>query len=201
LEYIYPELLQAIPKEKFTIALSKANEYLPDEIYLNEAEELERFQNFYRTISEMLPELHFSRQQADSVAYDRVKNDANFILFEDTIKTLEYLKSTYKLGIISDTDPSIKRVLKSLGIDDYFDTMTFSFEVGACKPSRKMYEHALETMGLPANETVFIDDIEKNLDGAASFGIQPIMTLSKPNAEASTAYQNIRKLSDLLLLL
>ncbi|GGG00142.1 hypothetical protein GCM10010912_51260 [Paenibacillus albidus] len=88
-------------------------------------------------------------------------NDSNYVFFDNTKKTIEGLKEKYKIGVISDTDPSIKRVLKNAGIYDYFDNMALSYELGENKPSPGMFRHALEAMNLPAIETVFIDDYEK----------------------------------------
>lgn len=128
-------------------------------------------------------------------------NDSNYIFYDNVKETLEYLKSKYRIGVISDTDPSIKRVLRNAGIYDYFDNMTLIYEVGASKPSVKIFEYALDAMNLPAEETVFIDDNEINLDSAASIGIQPILINSRPNSKESAKYLNIKKLSDLLLYL
>lgn len=201
LEYINPQILWSIPQDKLNTAISKANEYVKNEIYKTEDEELERYTNYYRTIAEMLPEINITKEQAEIIAYDRVYNDSNYVFFDNIKKTIEGLKEKYKIGIISDTEPSIKRVLKNAGIYDYFDNMTLSYELGENKPSPGMFRHALEAMNLPAIETVFIDDYEKNLDGASTLGIQSILTLSRPNSQESTKYLSIKKLSDLLLYL
>lgn len=201
MEYINPQILCSIPPARLNMAISEASRYIQNEIYLTETEELDRFVNYYRTIAEMLPEINVSKEQADVIAFDRVYNDSNYIFFDDAKKTLEKLNEKYKIGVISDTDPSIKRVLKSAGIYDYFDNMTLSYELGESKPSPKMFEYALKVMKLPAKETVFIDDYEKNLDGATAIGIQSILTLSRPDSQNSTKYPNIKKLSDLLAFL
>lgn len=130
-----------------------------------------------------------------------VYNDSNYVFYDDAKKTIQGLKKKYKIGVISDTDPSIVRVLKNAGLYEYFDQLTFNFELGVNKPSSLIFEHALQGMNLPAKEIVFIDDYEKNLDSAANLGIQPILILSKPNLQESSKYPSINKLSDLLLLL
>lgn len=201
LEYINPQILWSIPQDKFNTVISKANEYVKNEIYKTENEELERYINYYKTIAEMLPEIDITYEQAEIIAYDRVYNDSNYIFFDNTKKTIQGLKEKYKIGVISDTDPSIKRVLKNAGIYDYFDTMTLSFELGESKPSLGMFRHALEAMNLPAIETVFIDDYEKNLDSASTLGMQSILILSRPNSDETTKHLNIKKFSDLLLYL
>lgn len=198
MEYIKPEILWSIPQEKLFSTRKSADECLKDEIYLTEEEEFDRYRSYYRSIAERLPEIKVSQEQADIIAYDRVHNDNNYVFFTDAKKTLEELKERYKIGVISSTDPSIKRVLKNAGIFDFFDNMTLTNELGLPKPCPELFEHALEVMKLPAQETVFIDDYEKNLDGAAATGIQPILILSGPDFKESTKYMNLRKLSDLL---
>lgn len=198
LEYINPQILGSIPQEQLNTAISKANEHFKNEVYKTEDEELERYTNYYKTMAEGLPEIHITNEQAEIIAYDRVYNDSNYVFFDHTKQTLESLREKVMIGVISDTDPSIKRVLKNAGIYEYFDNMTLSFELGENKPSPGMFSHALDAMHLPAAETVFVDDYEQNLDGASALGIQSVLVLSRPNSQASTRYLNLKKLSDLL---
>jgi putative hydrolase of the HAD superfamily len=60
-----------------------------------------------------------------------------------------------------------------------------------------MYSDALEKIGLSANETVFIDDSENNLDGAARCGIQPVLITAKPNAKSSGRYPAVNSVSEI----
>lgn len=198
LEYIDTQVLRSISQDRLNEAISKANMFLQDRVFLTEEEELDLRINAYRTIAEMLPEMKISREQVETIAYARVYNDDNYVLFNDSKKTLVFLKPNYRIGIISDTEPSIKRVLKKAGIYDYFDNMTLSYEVGVTKPSLRIFEHALEAMGLPSEETVFIDDYGTNLDSASALGIQPILILSRPNSKHSTKYVNIKNISNIL---
>lgn len=55
-----------------------------------------------------------------------------------------------------------------------FDGHVVSCEVGACKPQAAIYRHLLERHALDPRETVFIDDMQANLDAAAAFGIRTI---------------------------
>lgn len=57
------------------------------------------------------------------------------LLFPETVETLEYFRSYgYKMGVISDTSPSLEYTLRQLGIDGYFTSFTASSLVGAGKP-------------------------------------------------------------------
>lgn len=82
---------------------------------------------------------------------------------------LKTLSETHKLGSISDTWPSIGAQLEHIGISRYLSFCTFSCFVGVFKPDKRMYLDALNKCGVPAGETVFIDDDVRNLDGAAAW--------------------------------
>lgn len=93
----------------------------------------------------------------------------------DNAKLIPALQGRYELGIISDTWPSIIPLLEHFDILKYFGCATFSFELGTFKPDRRMFQDALSKMGLPPEQTVFIDDSPKNLAGAAALGIVPVL--------------------------
>jgi HAD superfamily hydrolase (TIGR01509 family) len=40
------------------------------------------------------------------------------------------------------------------------------------KPDPAIFRHALQTFGLTADETVFFDDYQQNIDGARSVGME-----------------------------
>lgn len=57
---------------------------------------------------------------------------------------------------------------------ELFDGVVISGEVGLRKPDLAIFQHALELIGLPAGECVFIDDIEHNVRAAESLGIAAV---------------------------
>lgn len=61
---------------------------------------------------------------------------------------------------------------------DKFDGKTISARIKLIKPEIEIYEHLLATHGLIASETVFIDDLEKNVAAAATLGIHTIRFVS-----------------------
>ncbi|MFR1518889.1 MAG: HAD family hydrolase [Clostridia bacterium] len=57
------------------------------------------------------------------------------VLFPETVEVLEYFKEHgYKIGVISDTSPSLAYTLQQLGVAKYFTSFTASSLVGAGKP-------------------------------------------------------------------
>lgn len=84
------------------------------------------------------------------------------------------LKSRYKLGIISDAESSARKMVETWVNDELFDVIVFSSEVGVCKPDSYIFQYTLEKLGIEANETIFLDDREKNVIGAKALGIHAI---------------------------
>ena len=92
-------------------------------------------------------------------------------LFSETIEVLEYFKSRgYKMGVISDTSPSLEFTLQQLGIAKYFTSFTASSLVGAGKPSSIIFGAALKSQGVTAEESIFVDDCKEEADGAREQG-------------------------------
>lgn len=58
---------------------------------------------------------------------------------------------------------------------DTFDAVVISGEVGMRKPEPEIFHHALELIGLPAHECVFVDDIEANVAAARELGMRGVL--------------------------
>ncbi len=64
-----------------------------------------------------------------------------------------------------------------------FDGRVVSGYIGHCKPEPAIYEHLLETFDLEPAETVFIDDVQANIDAARRHGIHGIRFESAEQVE------------------
>jgi HAD superfamily hydrolase (TIGR01509 family) len=62
-------------------------------------------------------------------------------------------------------------ILPQHKLEQHFDDIIISGEVGYVKPSRELFELALEKMGLSASETIFIDDLQPYIEGVRAIGI------------------------------
>lgn len=54
----------------------------------------------------------------------------------------------------------------------YFKDIVVSADVGILKPDKKIYQYLLDRNNIDPAESVFIDDIEKNVEGAKQVGMQ-----------------------------
>jgi putative hydrolase of the HAD superfamily len=107
-----------------------------------------------------------------------------FVIYNDIFSpvpgTLDLLRGVKAAGLrmvlLSNTDPMrfgfIKRRFPEILI---FDAYTLSYEVGAIKPDRAIYEDAVRKAACRPEEAVFIDDMAENVEAAAALGIKGIV--------------------------
>lgn len=62
--------------------------------------------------------------------------------------------------------------------------VTVSAEIGMIKPDRGIYDHHAATFGLEPAATIFIDDSQKNVDGAKAAGWQAVLFQNAKTLEA-----------------
>ena len=200
-------------KKFYELVDDKLNKYSSDEIQRARDKSLEyleknhlcttvedeycQFVRYYSEISRNLA-LDLTEVEIKEIAFDRTYNMNNYIAYPDVEKVLKALSKSHKLGIISDTWPSIEQQLCSLGIIEFFSTYTYSCFVGTFKPDEKIYRDALDQCGVPAKDTIFIDDSLKNLEGAEKLGITPILIAANPASDVDSPYLKIHSLSELL---
>lgn len=201
--YFSEETLSALPPERVRAALAAGNAYLNSHHRLDTLEEeYDQFFHYYSLLAQALPELGLEQKELEAITQDKVYNLENYALFPDSLNTLNALGNNYRIGVISDTWPSIVPVLERFGLLPYFHTLTFSYKLGVYKPHPAMYQDALDKLGIPPEETIFIDDGVENLRGAQKAGIQPVLITAKPNAEKRPeGMAEIGKISGLLNLL
>lgn len=81
----------------------------------------------------------------------------------------------YRVLLLSNTnDMHIRFVRANYAILRHFDDLVLSYEVGATKPSPKIYEAAIARSGCAPGECFFTDDIEEYVEGAKRAGIDAV---------------------------
>ena len=85
----------------------------------------------------------------------------------------------YRQYLLSNTDAiHFPWCLERFPLAEVLDGYILSYELGAVKPQREIYERGLAKFGLEAGECVFIDDLEANLEGARAVGIHTVPCVS-----------------------
>lgn len=124
------------------------------------------------------------------------KNELLAKPFLETIEVLEKLKKKgIKVALISDSTPTIKRVVEKFGLADYFDEMMFSFDTGLLKTDPEMYHKLVEKLGVKPDEVVVIgDSIPTDIIGAKNAGLKTILLDRRNKREFSPKIVNLREI-------
>lgn len=100
--------------------------------------------------------------------------------FPETIDLLYQIKSTGRrvYALSNMPEPSMTYFETHYNFLDAFDGMVISSRVHMIKPEPQIYHHLLQTYRLHPEETLFIDDVEVNLQAAAATGMQTLKFVS-----------------------
>jgi putative hydrolase of the HAD superfamily len=201
-KYVDKNKFELLDEKLIQMAFYKAIKFLEAKnIILTEEEEFEHFIEFYRILSSELPDLELNETNIIEVARDTVFNDEKFLFYEDVFEVITQLSKSYKLGVVSDTWPSLERVFKNAGLREYFSTFVMSSKIGIVKPDELMFTTALSELNIKPEEVIFIDDNIKNVEGAIKLGMQGILMIRDKNVNACTEYETISNLKELVSLL
>jgi putative hydrolase of the HAD superfamily len=98
----------------------------------------------------------------------------SLVSFPDSVDLLYRLKANgYPLYCLSNMHrASLEYIKRAHRFWDVFSGMVFSCELNLCKPESGIYEHLLRAHRLDPAKTLFMDDVQKNLDAAARLGIR-----------------------------
>lgn len=77
-------------------------------------------------------------------------------------------------NVLLNFDP-IEYVTKKYNFSKVFDGGVVSYNEKLLKPEQEIYEKILDNYGLKSQETVFIDDMDENVEAAMRIGIRGII--------------------------
>ena len=113
-----------------------------------------------------------------NIAWDAMLLDLPF----SRLKMINELRPKYQTLVLSNTneihvqtfDKIVGAVSGGKLIAEFFDKIYYSNEMGMRKPDTEIYAFVLEENKLKPSETLFIDDMEVNIQGANSLGIKTL---------------------------
>lgn len=197
-EYVPREYMAGLSPDIIASAYEAANAVQTTWNFVwNLEEEVRMHVEIYRAMIQKFPGISVSEANLQEIAYDRTYNMDNYVFYEGVPEVLQELSQHYKIGIISDTWPSADAVLRKACVYNCIDSFTYSCYLGVTKPDVKMYENAIENIGLRGHETLFVDDSVRNLEAAARLGIRPVLVLTKEQKGVSS-FTEIEKLEELV---
>jgi glucose-1-phosphatase len=103
----------------------------------------------------------------------------------DSLAFLKQIASKYNLYLLSNTNAIHLEAVEALfsketgeeSLNNYFIKAYYSNLIGLRKPDAEVYSFVLQDAGITAAETLFIDDLYTNIEGAKSLGIQTHLLL------------------------
>jgi putative hydrolase of the HAD superfamily len=118
---------------------------------------------------------------------------SDYIVNKSTHDLVKELATEYQVGLFSNI---YKGMVPELIKRGYLPSVTYSYQFLSCdmglqKPDEEAYKAVMKKVNVPANQILFVDDKQENLDTARSLGWQNFWFLS---TEPNINMENLRKL-------
>jgi putative hydrolase of the HAD superfamily len=122
-------------------------------------------------------EVEGDREQLAEAMFTAFSDPATYKLFDDVRPALQALAARgLKLGVISNFEPWLERVLELEGVRDQFVATAISGVVGVAKPDPGIFHAALEQAGVPADACLHVgDSLDHDVAGARAVGMVPVL--------------------------
>lgn len=100
-------------------------------------------------------------------------------------EVLEQLSRRFRLALVTDTESSneevVRRALARLGLDEYFDAVVTSQDLGVTKPDPRMFREAMRRTGVGPGEAVMVgNDLDRDVTPTAALGLRAILVRDSP---------------------
>ncbi len=163
-------------ESQIKLAESVARRTLDDQLLNNGAVSVDRgyWDIYYETL---LREAGIDDEELKSQLATLSGQSRNWsILAEGAQEVLGSLRQNYALGIVSNSDERLSVLLARLGIEPFFECVIASSVVGCEKPHQRIFEAALQRMGVKAEQAVYAGDIYSvDYLGATGAGIPAVL--------------------------
>jgi putative hydrolase of the HAD superfamily len=122
--------------------------------------------------------LHVKQRFGGPATFEQFTDAWNLALDPEPIlsnKLFEKLSKSYRLGLLSNTDPiHVTHMESRYDFFSYFRVRIYSCAIGAAKPNPLIYREALRACRVRAEEAVYIDDISAYVEAARRLGMTGI---------------------------
>ena len=191
---IYESAGVCVDQEKFDSAFYSADDSLTDE-GLDQTSFAETLQEQVGRVLKSLGKTDFALQEiiANTFRQDTIRK------IEANKAVLQLLKKRFKLGIISNFYGNLPAICQELGLLPLFDIIVDSKRVGSLKPTPQIFNHALNAVGVNADQAVMVGDSPKrDMLGAKGMGMPHILLSRQPANTCCPGDIVIREIPDLL---
>lgn len=118
-------------------------------------------------------------------------------LSADAMAALPLLGQYFHLGVISNSNGTLRSKLTEIGVDRLFEVIVDSHDEGIEKPDPRLFEVALTRMGVPPTAAVYVgDSYHVDVLGARASGLEGIL-LDPFDWYSDKPVRRIRRLNEL----
>lgn len=123
---------------------------------------------------------------------------ANYRLFDDVLPTLDALRGAgVRLGLVSNFEEWLERLLVALGIADYFEVRVISGFEGLEKPDPRIFLLATDRLGVDPSAAAYVGDSpEFDVAPSTALGMRSVL-IDRRDRHAGLPTTRIRSLLDL----
>ena len=162
-----------------------------------------RFYRLYDTFNKLNYKINDDLIHQLAIDYIEHLSDFNHLI-PDTLIVLNYLKSKYKMHIITNGFKEVqKRKLQKSDLIQYFETVTISEDVGVKKPHKLIFDQALKVANANIENSVMIgDNFNADILGALGVGMKAIYyDFHKTNHEERENVTIVKNLKEIIKIL
>jgi HAD superfamily hydrolase (TIGR01509 family) len=117
-----------------------------------------------------------------SVLTEKTTREVEMIMQSDHIRNtamiayVKTLRANYKVAMLSNVGRGvIGRLFSTTELDELFDTVILSSEIGMVKPDPAIFTYTSDKLGVLPEDCLMVDDLQVNIDGAAQAGMRGVV--------------------------
>ncbi|HWC13235.1 MAG TPA: HAD-IA family hydrolase [Actinomycetota bacterium] len=151
------------------------------------------------TYTRFLAELNIDDPAMAQALYEKFSDPTSYRLYDDVRPTFDALAGAgYRLGLISNFDSWLEKMLVEMEVGHVFDTAVISGVEGVEKPDPALYELALERARVDGSRAVHVGDSPvMDIEPASKVGMTPVL-LDRIGRYSDDGVRRITKLDELV---
>lgn len=91
---------------------------------------------------------------------------------EDVLALVRAVRREVPVSLISNATSRLPLELRQLGIENEFDYIFNTSDLGVAKPDPKVFHLIMDRVGVEAEHSFFVDDLAENVEAAAALGMR-----------------------------
>jgi HAD superfamily hydrolase (TIGR01549 family) len=194
MEYLRSQGLESDPWEHqvlYDVLEPHAREYAPDQSPAVKHNYLCRLAERVFERLNVRSEVQEARSHATKIW--ELIGPSSLAVFPEVPRTLERLRAAgYRLAVVSNWQCGLRHFCVELGIEDMFEHVVASAEVGYAKPRREIFEEACRRLAVPADRVLHVGDtVEDDVEGARGAGMRAVLVSRQGESGEPTAIRGL----------